>query len=349
MNSVKKICPQNFQVWVAFLMGMVVIIIAIVVFNNMLGKSRIGYTQEPMKSIELETKGIEMSINPYQTTVNPTQTVNPIQTVSLTSKNDEPEAWLGIEPSDLSEDIAKELGLKVKGVLVSRVIPNSPAEAAGLLRGDILYEFDYREVKDSDRLSTLIGKLEPGDRVKIALFRNNERLVVYALLGEKESTPTDNSNIKQIAADVIPTDQRLGIVVSELMGSLRVTYGIPDNENGVLVLMVIPGSPAEAAGLKRGDLIKQVNKIPVYKLSDFFEALQASNQRLVLNVVRQGSEFYITVAIADINTPSKVLDGYVVAQEGIGMNRPIYVPGYDQTQSGDVKTTTTKTTDLLVF
>nr|WCC90952.1 magnetosome protein MamE-Cter-greigite [Desulfobacteraceae bacterium] len=331
MKLDKSVCPQNFQVWVAFLMGMIVIIIAIVVFNNVLVKSRVGYAPDNMRAIELDTKGVDVSINT-------------IQTVSMDNKNEAQSAWLGIEPIDVSEDIARQLDLSIsKGVLISRVIENSPAESAGLLRGDILYEFDYRDVKDTDRLSMLMSKQEPGDRVKISFFRNNQRQVLYVLLGQKDSS-IDTSSIKQIAGDIIPSNQKWGFVISELMGSLRLAFDIPENVNGVIVLMVIPGSPAEKAGLIKGDLIKQINQVPIAKLSDFFEALQTSDQKLLLNIIRQGSEFYITVA-----TTTNPLSGYAIAQEGIGMNRPIYVPGYDQTQSGEPDEKTKLLTSTLIF
>ncbi|MBF0450797.1 MAG: PDZ domain-containing protein [Candidatus Magnetomorum sp.] len=320
MESIKKLCPQKFEVWVAFLMGMVVIIIAIVVFDSVLIKSRSGQLQDAMRDVVIDTKGADISVN-FAQTVN-------------SEKDDDPDAWLGIEPMDITKEMANQLGLKVSGgVLVSRVVPGSPAEAAGLLRGDILYEFDHREIKDTDRLESFVEKLEPGDRVKISLFRNEDRLVVYAFLGERLDT-TSQSSIRQISG-VIPPNQKWGIVISELMPALRATYEIPLNESGVIVLMVVPGSFAEKAGVIKGDLIRHVNQTPVNGISDFFKALETADNQMLLNIYRQGSEMYINVAAANTTTDSQSYQFYAVAQEGIGMNRPLYVPGYDQTQSGD--------------
>ncbi|KPA13706.1 magnetosome protein MamE-Cter, greigite-specific, partial [Candidatus Magnetomorum sp. HK-1] len=183
-----------------------------------------------------------------------------------------------------------------------------------------------------DRLTSLVEKLEPGDRVKIGLFRNDDRLVFYAFLGERQST-ADNSSVLQVSG-TSDSDQEWGIVISELVAPIRTSYNIPQDENGVIVLMVIPGSPADRAGIRKGDLIRNINQTKIYHMSDFFQALQTSDTKMVLNVFRQGYDLMIvvtaTASINDVQSP-----GYVVAQEGIGMNRPLYVPGYDQTQSGE--------------
>jgi len=324
IDGIKERCPQNFKVWVSFLMGMVVIIIAIVVFDSVLVRGRLGQTQESPRDISIETPASNVNVE-Y------------VKTVSST-KDSESEPWLGIEPMDIDSQMADQMGLSIKsGVLASKVIPGSPAEQAGILRGDILYEYEYRDIKDTDHLEKMLEKSDPGERVKIGLFRQNNRMVLYVLLGERSAIP--DPSIRQISGDT--TDQlQWGMVVTELMPQICATYGIPSNEQGILILKVISGSLADKAGVKKGDLVRSINNTPVYRMSDFFNALESANNQLLLNVLRQGSEFYISV----INTnkgsdsafnppqPSPVI---VAAQEGIGMNRPLYVPGYDQTQSGE--------------
>jgi len=325
-----QLCPQNFQIWVAFLMGMVVIIIAIVLFDNVLGKSRVGMAPEVIRGAEVDPKTVDVSVTPFA------------QTVSSMSADSQ--AWLGIEPVDITEDMAKQMNLSVtRGVFISRVIENSPAERAGLLRGDIIYEFDHRDVKDSDHLQTFIEKLEPGDRVKIGIFRSENRMVLYAFLDERQSI-NNNSSVLQISGTT-SSPQQWGLVISEVVSPIRTTYGIPETEIGVIVLMVIPGSPADQAGIKKGDLIKKVNETQITRISDFFLALQATESKILLSVYRGGSEYVIIVATLD----SSQTNQYLVAQEGIGMNRPLYVPGYDQTQSGEPDTKTSNLTTTTTF
>jgi len=321
MDAIKERCPQNFKVWVSFLMGMVVIIIAIVVFDSVLVRGRLGQIQENPREISIETPA--SSVN-----------VEYVKTVSST-KESEPEPWLGIEPMDIDTQMADQMGLSIKsGVLASRVIAGSPAEKAGIMRGDVLYEYEYRDIKDTDHLEKMLEKSDPGERVKIGIFRQNNRMVFYVLLGERADIP--DPTIRQISGDTNEPSQ-WGMVVTELMPQIYNTFSIPPNEQGILVLKVISGSLADKAGVKNGDLVRAINNKPVYRMSDFFDALESNNQ-LLLNILRQGSEFYISVTNTPrVNSASNQQTSSVIvaAQEGIGMNRPLYVPGYDQTQSGE--------------
>lgn len=355
MKKEGKFCPQNFQVWVAFLMGMVVIIIAIVVFDHVTARGRVGTDTRKMGEEESVVYQMEQDTQTYS--------------LALTRGTEDGRgAWLGIEPVDVTEAMAKQLRLRISGgMLVSRVIEGSPAEEAGLLRGDIIYELDRREVEDIEELRQLLSKREPGQRVRISLFRDGKRKVLYVKLGEAVSVGS-TSSVRQIAGEIIPNDLRWGIVVSELTESLRKAYDIPTKENGVVVVMVAPGSAADKAGLTKGDVIRQIDGTRIDDLAGFFEAIGSNdNSSLLLNVCRQGAHFYVNIAAVSPflpvggssgseeedseesegyqGMPSEIpprgkpevqqIQGFSTAQEGIGMNRPLYVPGYDQTQSGE--------------
>jgi len=237
MKDEGKLCPQNFQIWVAFLMGMVVIVIAIVVFDNVSGKSRPGIDT-------LSKTAVDDSVR-YQTGADDFYTATGQSVSYLKETESAPGAWLGIEPADITGATAKELGLSISGgVLVSRVIENSPAEKAGLLSGDIIYEFDRHDVANTDELAGLLSKLDPGKRVRVALFRDGKRKVLYVELAEAAAAGS-TSSVRQIAGEVTPSDLKWGIVVSEITESLREAYDIPGKENGVIVMMVTPGSAAD--------------------------------------------------------------------------------------------------------
>ena len=361
MNKEGKLCPQNFQVWVAFLMGMVVIIIAIVVFDKVSVKGRVdGGTV----AVDVERS---LSLVPGITTAGQTvTTVGKVETESI--------AWLGIEPLDVNAAMARQLGLDISGgVLAAKVISDSPAEKAGLLQGDIIYEVDSREVETSAELRLALVDEEPGDRVRITLFRDRDREVIHVKLGSvSDQNPAYSAT--QIDGD-IPVNLRWGIVVSELTPSLLKTYDI-QNPIGVMVVMVAAGSAADRAGILKGDIIRQVNGYGTNSLADFFEAIEDAKESILLNICRQGTLYYVNiVAVSPVmNTTddsteeaeeseglegmpttippmgqpqtSQQTAGMVTAQEGIGMNRPLYVPGADQTQSGDPDDKTTSISNL---
>jgi len=331
MKEEVKLCPKNFQVWVAFLMGMVVIVIAIVVFNKA-SNGRLGVDNRLFSEevVDQRIGGLPQDITGSSSTV-------------LTSGGETSSSWLGIEVNNVTEKMAQQLGLAIsEGVIVNKVTVGSPAEKAGLLAGDIIFEFDHREVDDVDDLVKLLGKTSPGDRVKLELFRNGDRLVLYVTLEESIalksqsttqslSTNKSSGDTVSVSGDPVPDIQQWGIVLSELTDPLRKLYQIPDDMNGVLVMVVIQGSPAARSGLLKGDLIRQVDKTQISSLTDFFKALQDADNSVILYVYRDNSALLIPMT-AQIQAQPQIFN---VAQEGIGMNRPLYVPGYDQTQSGD--------------
>jgi len=362
MNKEGKLCPQNFQVWVAFLMGMVVIIIAIVVFDKVSVKGR----------VDTGTVAVDVDrsqpLLPGVTTAG--QTINTVETTKTT-------AWLGIEPLDVNAAMARQLGLDISGgVLAAKVIEGSPAEKAGLLQGDIIYEVDSRDVETSAEFRLVLADEEPGDRVRITLFRDREREVLHVKLGSVSDRPSVYS-ATQITGD-IPVNLRWGIVVSELTASLLKTYEIQNPTAGVMVIMVAAGSAADQAGILKGDIIRQVNGTATDSLYAFFEVVENAKENILVNICRQGTLYYVNIVavsptlnsaedddteeseglegmpttIPPMGQPQSALQtaGMTTAQEGIGMNRPLYVPGYDQTQSGDpddkTKTTTTSTSNL---
>jgi S1-C subfamily serine protease len=333
MKGETKLCPNNFQIWVAFLMGMVVIVIAIVVFDGVSNNRPTAVNRSPTDDI-LDLR----------TTINTQNTL-------LTSGENNSVAWLGVEANDITSNMAQQLGLDISnGVLISRVIDDSPAEKAGLLPGDIIIEFDHRDVDDVDRLLKLISKADPGERVKLSLIRDNDRIAIYVELGESIANQTLSANkaagnVVPSAGDVPAGDLRWGVVLSELTDQLRKAYEIPDDLNGVLVMRVVPGSAAARAGVIKGDLIRQVDKLQIDNLVDFFKALQSADNNVILYVYRDESVLLINVVAL---LPDQA-QGFAMAQEGIGMNRPLYVPGYDQTQSGDPDAKTQSLTGNVIY
>ena len=322
MNVENKLCPKNYQVWVAFLMGMVVIVISIVVFDHV--------SDNRNSTINRLVDG---------TIVDQRDTVaQPGTYIQSTSGETSSDVFLGIEVSNATSQMTQQLGLDIsEGVFITRVLANSPAQEAGLEPGDILFEFDYREVDDVKELIELMNKAEPGDRIKLALIREDSRIVIYVVLEEAVSNKNLSvskvtGDIISIAGDTLTGDQRWGVVLAELNDQLRKTYKIPDDKNGVVVVNVVSGSAAASAGIVKGDLIQRADKIIVENLTDFFKALQTSDNSVILYVYRDNSALLINMTASIPYTGSQV---YKVAQEGIGMNRPLYVPGYDQTQSGD--------------
>jgi len=213
--------------------------------------------------------------------------------LALTGGDKTPSAWLGIEAVDLPESTAKKLDLEIKGgVFVSKVLDGSPAANDGLLRGDIIFEVDHRKVTSVDDLVRVLSKLEPDDRVRVVVLRDGEREILYVKLGEAAAAP---SAVRTVAGEIVTPDLKWGIAVSELTPSLRSAYDIPKREKGVVIVMVLPGSAAQRAGLRAGDLVKQVDRETVESLADFFASLSSSSRHVLFKVYRDGAEVFVHV------------------------------------------------------
>ena len=195
--------------------------------------------------------------------------------------------WLGIMIQDITPELAKSFGLKsTKGVLVSEVVQGSPAEKAGLLRGDIILRFDGKEIQNAHMLSQMAAATAPNTQVKIDLLRNGEEKTISVELG---TMPEGEQNI------VSPEEKSdWGMRVQELTPQLAHQLGLEPGTTGVVISEVNNGSPAAAAGLRPGDLITEVNREAIKNLNDYQQALQKvkKGENLLLLIKRAGGSFY---------------------------------------------------------
>jgi serine protease Do len=195
--------------------------------------------------------------------------------------------WLGIMIQDITPELAKSFGLKsTKGVLVSEVVQGSPAEKAGLLRGDIILRFDGKEIKNAHMLSQMAAATAPNTQAKIDLLRNGEEKTISVELG---TMPEGEQNI------VSPEEKSdWGMRVQELTPQLAHQLGLEPGTTGVVISEVNNGSPAAAAGLRPGDLITEVNREAIKNLNDYRQALQKvkKGENLLLLIKRADGSFY---------------------------------------------------------
>ncbi len=161
------------------------------------------------------------------------------------------------------------------GAVVSRVVPDSPAEEAGLKAGDVILSLDGKAVASSAELRNRIGLMKPGRKVRLGVVRKGRTLTVKATLGEAKQAETalDGGRSKRSGANLaeIPADHPL--------------YG---QVEGVLVRQVEPGSKAARAGLRPGDIIDGADQEPVTSLDDLEDILRDHGDRPLLLHVRRG-------------------------------------------------------------
>tara|TARA_R110002049_G_scaffold111345_26_gene260554 strand:+ start:1225 stop:2664 length:1440 start_codon:yes stop_codon:yes gene_type:complete len=185
---------------------------------------------------------------------------------------------IGVTGQNITSELAKAFGLKdTRGALVTRVLPDSPADKAGLRSEDIITEFNGRPVRDFAELRNQVGLLRIGDKATLTVVRGGKtKKIEVEVGGAEEPTIAEGSAV----------NERLGGAQFGPLTEQALAEGI---EQGVSVQMVEPGSPAARAGLRDGDVIIGVNRQPVKSVSEFKERLEAAAKGQMLLHVRRGA------------------------------------------------------------
>ena len=187
--------------------------------------------------------------------------------------------YLGTTVQKITPEIADSLGVKQqRGALVADVVRGSPAERAGIKTGDIITEFNSKEVKDSTELPGLVARVAPGTGTSIKVLRDGKEMTLAITVGEMKDT--------EVAAS--GQQGELGLAVQPVTPEVAQSLGL-DRAEGLVITEVKPGSAADDAGLREGDLITQINRRPVKNLADYNrEMAQSKKGQSVLLLVRRG-------------------------------------------------------------
>jgi len=193
--------------------------------------------------------------------------------------------WLGVGIQDLTEDLAKEFGVaEIKGALVSDVVSDGPAAKAGLERGDVITLFNNVSVKDATQLRSLVTDSEPGTTVTLTILREKRHRDIKVTLGEqpKEAGQFPGKPLAPGRGD----HTLAGVAVEPLA---REDLRRLDIEGGVAVSGVELESPADRAGLREGDVIREINRKPVRSVEDFERLVRGlSPKQGVLMLIMRG-------------------------------------------------------------
>lgn len=253
--------------WTFLLAGMVTAFFIYLLYSNAYGSNRSFDSMAPYTSVVIE---------------NPSPVSIPVNTEY--SGGNAP-VYIGIEIIPLDDVIIENLQLKTKiGIFINNVISGSPADKAGLKRGDVIINYDNREVEGIDDFRELIKDSEPGDTVRIVYIRNGARDSTYLELIEPPSI-VRTANTSGMAAG---ETRGWGVSLSDLTNQLRDAFNIPDNINGIAILSVTPGSTMDLAGLKAGDIITGIGQEEVYDMSGFLRAASQDEDGIVLLDVYSG-------------------------------------------------------------
>ena len=228
----------------------------------------------------------------------PTQVARPV-VESLIKFGKVEHSHIGVSINDVTPANARFFHLdEASGAVISQVEPGTPGEKAGLKVGDVITGVDGQKVESSGELQTLISNQQPGTRVELQVMRDGKTMSVPLTLEAMDAK-------EDMTASSGPERRgRWGVGLTDISPDAREQLQIPGEVKGALVGQVEPGSPADDAGLSRGDVIQQVNRKSTPTLDDVKSALASvpkGQDALVLVWSNGGSTFRVLHAPSDVS------------------------------------------------
>lgn len=200
--------------------------------------------------------------------------------------------WLGVTIQELTPELGKKFGYdRAEGVLVVESMRGGPAEKAGLRRGDIILQYEGKEIDGSAALKNMAAKTQPGSTVAVSLLRAGKRIAVMVKV---EELPTDFD--KEPEPDIeTPQSALSGLRTTALTDTIARQLGLSTGAYGVVVVGVVEGCPAFEAGLRRGDVIMEINNRKVIGPDELADMTDSTDETVLIFVNRAGKKFYLTI------------------------------------------------------
>ena len=200
-------------------------------------------------------------------------------------------AYMGIVPQAVTPAIAKAFNVtEMRGALVGDVSANGPAERAGIQKGDIILDVNGKPVSDPNQLRMSISMMQPGSTVKLNVLREGKPVQFNVKL-EELPVKQERASVEKPGVE----GSLDGVDVENLTPQDARELNLPARTGGVVVTSVDPNSQAADAGLRRGDVIQEVNRKPVRSANEFGQAVRNAGKNPLLLVNRQGNTLYLAV------------------------------------------------------
>jgi serine protease Do len=208
----------------------------------------------------------------------------------LKEKGSVTRGWLGVMIQKITPELAKSFALnRSDGALVGDVIPDGPAFKGGVKRGDVIIRFNGQAVKDMEDLPKIVAATTPNSVVDVEVIREGSKKILQVTIEVlKDSQPL----VVAKAAD--PLGMQVQDITNELAQSLQL-----EDTQGVLVSDVTPGNSAAESGIRRGDVVAEMNRNPVNSMQDYQRLLGSvkKGDSVLFLVKRGGTTIYIAVKV----------------------------------------------------
>ena len=257
-----------------------------------------GNSGGPLIDLSGRVVGINTAINPRANTIGFAVPINMAKDIlpALRTAGFVTRGWLGVVIQRITPDLQEAMGLAgTEGALVSRVDPTGPAQSAGIERSDVIVEFDGKAIKEMEELPRLVAASPPGTKSEVVVIRDGKRREMHLELGKLD----EGQQVAQAdpGGPGAEGPAPLGMRVQPLTPELAEQLGVDDTA-GVVVSAIEPGSPAEEAGLRRGDVVLEGNQQAVDDVAAFREAMKGRDSALLL-VRRAESTIFVALKKKD--------------------------------------------------
>jgi len=194
--------------------------------------------------------------------------------------------WLGVVIQNITPELSKALKLgSTEGALVGDVAAGGPADKAGIKRGDVIVKLDDKEVKSSQILPRMVAKNKPGATIGVTVLRNGTSKTFKITLGDLKTA--EKKFPQQPSGEA--TYEELGIVLYDITPEIEKAFNLKMSK-GVVVADIDPRGVAAQAGIQRGDVIEEINRVPVANVAELSNAMaKVKMDESVLFTVRRGT------------------------------------------------------------
>jgi len=211
-------------------------------------------------------------------------------------------SWLGVHIQTLTDELAEGLRLpNTNGALVASVVEGGPAAEAGIEQGDVILEFDGREVSEMRRLPRMVAETPIGRSVEVTIWRRGEAKTLEVDLGLLDETVATALPLPEEPESREKAIDDLGLTLSPLNEELQQRFQIEADAQGVVVIEVAPASDAAERGLRAGDLIVEMDQEPVATPDDVVQHVEQARDEgyrvVTLLVLRNGEYQWVALRI----------------------------------------------------
>lgn len=215
---------------------------------------------------------------------------------------------LSIKILSVSDEIAESLGMKTPhGALVAEVIKGGSGDKAGIQVGDVIVEYNGKEIKTANTLSRLVSETPIGNNVKLKILRNGKYIELQTIIREGEIK--DLTNPKGMQQDEqLPyegTVKKHGVLLGNITPEIRQRYSLSPNVSGIIILKIDYSSNWIKKGLQKEDIIVSINQQPIKNVTDFEmlynQAKKDKKKHILLSLKRYNNNLFIAVPIDDEN------------------------------------------------